>query len=578
MRIEAPFPKGSILLKLIVTFSVAVAPLFALSLFLNELGRQEVQSRVSDAVMTRIHYERLSFERELERIVNLQQQMIDDSNLLALSSQLEFESDYERARTINRLYDKLIIMRDSSPYIAKTSIYMPSADRIVTTGTIKDKATAERQMEQISLASYKGGYPLTDYEGNTYISLAYPMQYDGAPPLFIHTIELSRGALSAMLDRVSQDGGTALFGENFLIGHDGEAGLQLEIGKGLRGELAEQGSFRLKNETDGQDYMAFYEKSGLMHFTLATYVSESVLLGALQSYRIWFWLLVVCSLIIVVLFSIGIRRVIQRPLSLLVHWFKNVEEGNFNVVVQQKRTDEFGYLFTKFDGMVRKLKRLIEELYEQKIRSQKSELKQLQAQITPHFLYNSFFILQQLIKSHENDTAELVAKNLGDYFEYITRNGKEEAALESEINHILSYIEIQSVRFSDRIAADISPLPERYRHIRVPRLILQPIIENVYQHGLGDKLSDGRLEVDFPVRQEGLCIRISDNGCGMEEDKLNNLRNRMNHEELEGESTGLMNVNRRLRIRYGKAGGLTLHPGPRGGLTIELHIPYKEEE
>ncbi|MCX7657034.1 MAG: histidine kinase, partial [Treponemataceae bacterium] len=161
-----------------------------------------------------------------------------------------------------------------------------------------------------------------------------------------------------------------------------------------------------------------------------------------------------------------------------------MEEGDLKTRIEYERKDEFGYLFHSFNRMVDKLDELVNQVYVAKILAQKAELKQLQAQINPHFLYNSFFTLQRTIIGEDIDKAALYAEKLGSYFKYITRNRQEEVALEKEVEHARIFTDIQSMRFSRRIKIEFGCLPEECRDWIVPRLILQPLLENAFEHGL----------------------------------------------------------------------------------------------
>ncbi|WP_221469037.1 sensor histidine kinase [Cohnella nanjingensis] len=528
----------------------------------------------------KISYEFLSLEQELQRIANTQKQLVNDGEVLDLGSSIFLLSDYQRTKKINDLHDKLQLWKDASPLIRNVSVYIPSSDRIVTTGTVTDMAANQVAMKQIAAAIYKGGYPITQWNNRMYLSMTFPNRQSARdianrPPLFINNIELSTEALQQMLSRISQEGGAALYGKSWAVGNKRDQSLLAEIRTKL-GDREIRGTPDSSVAVGGQRYFVFSEKSESMDLELLTYIPEKALLGTLQSYRIWFWLLVACSLVIILLFSYGIHLLIQRPLSMLVRLLRNVEEGNFHIVKKQNRKDEFGYLFSQFERTVRKLKQSIDELYVQKIRLQQTELKQLQAQIAPHFLYNSFFILHQLIVSYDNEKAESVSKNLGEYFQYITRNSMDEVALEAEVNHVRSYLEIQNIRFSNRISASFTSLPDKFRTILVPRLVLQPIIENAYQHGLRDVLSGGRLVIDFLDRGDELCIVVEDNGSGMPGDERANLQQKLSAEEVTGESTGLINVHRRLKIKFGNKGGIEVQTGPGGGFVVSVHIPCEE--
>jgi two-component system sensor histidine kinase YesM len=576
MKIRWAIPNSSIFPKLVLTFIAVILPLFALSLVLNELAKKEVKSQISEVMRARLHYELKSLEQELDRIMNSQQQIVNDGDLLDLAGQTSIMSNYQRTDTINRLSDKLRSLKDLSPLIREVRVYIPSIERVVSTyGVMKDG----KPIAEIKALATEEGFPIIQSQGRLFLNLVFPNSTTIATKalLFIHQIELSSEAINERLGQFSEGGGAALISDRWMLAHNEQNAWFDKVQKvWVPDPSSVQSTATLSIE--GKNYMVFYEKSMLLDLEIKTYIPEDILLGKLKNYRIWFWLLVACSLVMVLVFSYGIFLLIHRPLTALVRQFRSVEDGNFHIVQKQWRRDEFGYLFNRFERTVKRLKQLIDELYVQKIRLQQSELKQLQAQIMPHFLYNSFFILHQLIKSHDNDKAEQISKNLGSYFQYITRTGKEEVSLKTELDHVRSYIEIQNIRFSKRIVSSIDLLPERYERLQVPRLILQPIIENAYQHGLVDTVRGGMIQIGFNYSMNRITVRVEDNGAGMNEEKLlayqANLRG-FEGDGIDKESTGMINVHRRLELKYGQSGGVELIHGNPNGLIVLLHIPIE---
>jgi len=568
---------SSIFPKLVLVFVAVTLPLFALSLVLNELAKQEVRSQISEAMKARLHYEVVALEQELERILNAQQRVVNDADLLDLTSQVHIMTNYRKTETINRLALKITDLKESSGLIAKIGIYLPELRRVISTWGLESDESAIAQAEAIAEAYQAGAYPITEWNGKLFLHLSSPGQADFRenPPSFVHQIELSVEALKARMSRIADNGSSAIYAEGWTIVSDGREEAAAEIGAAWLPGSSETEAIKTV-KADGAGYLAFYEKSSLLDAVLAVYIPEDVVFGKLESYRNWFWLLVGCSLVMIVLFSYGIFQLIQRPLSLLVRQFRSVEEGNFDVAVKLRnphRKDEFGYLFRRFGKTASRLKQLIDESYVQKIRLQQSELKQLQAQIAPHFLYNSFFTLNQLIKSYDIDKAEQVSKNLGAYFQYVTRNGEEEVPLSSEADHVRAYMEIQAVRFSNRISVRMGEPSAESGRMPVPRLILQPIVENVYLHGFRDVLGEGALGVSF-LEQDGLLrIEVRDNGKGLTPGELDELDKRLEAPADEGEATGIVNVHRRLRLRYGPSGGVAVRAAEPTGLIVTLTIP-----
>ncbi|RED85240.1 MULTISPECIES: sensor histidine kinase [Cohnella] len=565
--------------KLVLTFLIITLPLFTLSLVLNDLGKQEVKNQISSSITMNIHYYFTTLEKELERIIRNQQGFINDEDLIQLSNSLTILSDYQRTKTINDLKLKLTALKESSIYIKNISVYIRSLNGTVSTSSLEEVSGNGEEAEAIAKATYTSGIPITVWQDRLFLNLTYPLNLSKTEkePQFIQNIELSMEALTGALNSFPQEGGALLFNDKWQIANDKYTSPQAEIREALTERMRESTAFTMQVDIGKQPYMAVYEKSTFLDASLLFYFPENVVVGQLKTYGVWFWLLVASSFIIVVLFSYGIYLLIHRPLQNLVRRFRSVEAGDFSAVLSSSREDEFGYIFNRFERTVLNLKTLIDELYVQKIRLQQSELKQLQMQITPHFLYNSFFILHRLIKNDENETAELISKNLGDYFHYITRNGLEEVPLEHEVNHVRSYVEIQNVRFSSRIVVDFDPLPPSFHGILIPRLILQPLVENAYEHGLGEVVREGRLSIRFAVEADKLIFSVEDNGAGLTQERLAELNGAL-HRSDEGETTGLINIHRRLKLKYGERGGLEIGRGSMGGARVRIYIPSDKGE
>lgn len=565
--------------KLVATFLIIMMPLFSLSLVLNELGKQEVKSQISNSITMNIHYYFLSLEKELERIIRTQQEFINDEDILRLSNSISIMSDYQRTKAINDLKLRLTALKDSSIYIKDISVYVKSLNGTISTSSAEDTPSIEDEAEKIAKATYTSGIPITLWQDRLYLNLTYPnnLMKQNKSPQFIQNIELSMEALTNALNSFPQDGGAILFNDNWVIANDRYPEPLAEINKKLAEPIQQLAGFTKQISVGKEKYIVVHEKSMFLQAALLFYFPENVIVGQLKTYGIWFWLLVISSLIIVILFSYGIYLLIHRPLQTLIKRFKSVEGGNFNATLTSGREDEFGYIFNRFERTVLSLKTLIDELYVQKIRLQQSELKQLQMQITPHFLYNSFFILHRLIKNDENQMAELVSKNLGDYFHYITRNGLEEVPYEHEVNHVRSYVEIQNIRFSNRIHVDFEALPENFQGVMIPRLILQPIVENAYEHGLSDIVTEGRLQIRFAADADRLFFSVEDSGVGLTEQQMAEMIGRLSSEN-EIETTGLINIQRRLKLKYGELGGLEIRHSALGGILVQIYIPKDKGE
>src|SRR5690606_10880373 len=202
------------------------------------------------------------------------------------------------------------------------------------------------------------------------------------------------------------------------------------------------------------EFVVAYQYSEAYGYYLAAYIPTEQILGPVNTYRNLLWLLSFIALVIIVIYSYWIYRLIHRPLQSLVKAFRKVEQRQLSPIDLPNTNDEFRYLFERFNLMVGNLNELIHQVYEQQLRAQSSELKQLQSQINPHFLYNTYFILYRLAKMNDNESIAHFCQYLGEYFQFITRNASGDIPLEMEFNHSRTYAEIQNIRFKNRIQVE----------------------------------------------------------------------------------------------------------------------------
>ncbi|MGL5378580.1 sensor histidine kinase, partial [Clostridium sp.] len=272
-------------------------------------------------------------------------------------------------------------------------------------------------------------------------------------------------------------------------------------------------------------------------------------------------------------FIIYIYNIINKPLKKLVEVMKQIEENNFDLDINYSTNDQFEYIFKGFKSMIDALKIYVEKTYEQELELNKSELRQLQSQINPHFLYNCFFNISKMCKIEDSENAMILSQKLAKYYMFITRNGSDSISLEEEYKHTKLYLDIQTIRFGERVNIQIDKIPEELKGIKVPRIILQPLVENCYKYVFEKISGQGELHIQI----EGnvgryLKISIEDNGNIISNQEIEALNISLTSNEKKKETTGLFNVNKRLRLKFGETSGLNVARGKLGGLKIQLFI------
>lgn len=268
--------------------------------------------------------------------------------------------------------------------------------------------------------------------------------------------------------------------------------------------------------------------------------------------------------------------------ELLVKKFRRAETGDLSVSEKISGTDEIAVLDQQFSRMLGKLDQLIKTSYVQKLENKEAQLKNLQLQINPHFLYNTLETISSIAAVKQVFVVCDICGKLGEIFRYsLGKNYGELVPLEQEMTHIKNYMFIQKIRYGDRLQVFYN-IDVDAAHVHIPRFILQPIVENAISHGLSNLTSVGTLEVSAFEKKDRLYIEIEDDGEGMVREKVAEITRFINTAKpVEGKKNiGIRNVNQRIKLAYGEAYGITIRSAPYQGsrFTIQLPIMRKGEE
>lgn len=268
--------------------------------------------------------------------------------------------------------------------------------------------------------------------------------------------------------------------------------------------------------------------------------------------------------------------------ELLVKKFRRAETGDLSVSEKISGTDEIAVLDQQFNRMLGKLDQLIKTSYVQKLENKEAQLKNLQLQINPHFLYNTLETISSIAAVRQVFVVCDICGKLGEIFRYsLGKDYGELVPLEQEMTHIKNYMFIQKIRYGDRLQVFYN-IDVDAAHVYIPRFILQPIVENAISHGLSNLTSVGTLEVSAFEKKDRLYIEIEDDGEGMVREKVAEITRFINTAKpVEGKKNiGIRNVNQRIKLAYGEAYGITIRSAPYQGsrFTIQLPIMRKGEE
>jgi two-component system, sensor histidine kinase YesM len=263
-------------------------------------------------------------------------------------------------------------------------------------------------------------------------------------------------------------------------------------------------------------------------------------------------------------------RLTQR-LKLLVEGLRTVQDGNINIKLSTGSRDEFGELAESFNHMTDRIHGLIEEVYKARITEKESELKALEAQINPHFLYNALSTLSWMARKVNAENIDNLAMQIAKFYRLVLSRGNSIIPVEDEIGLVKAYIEIEKTRFEDMFEVEYRLDPSAFG-CRMIKLVLQPIVENAINHGLAPKGERGVLIIGLSREEDFIVFSIIDDGVGFDEGVLA----MVNNEEMPREGKGgyaIYNVRERLRAVYGDRGRLHIESAPGLGCSVRIEIP-----
>lgn len=577
MKLLATGTKGwFVYQKVVVVFIAFMIPLVAMNIWVNYKEMSFTKKTITDSAVAGASFYANQLDKELYFIRSQQLQFVNDKDLQKLSFQGSTLDEYALFELINQTKDRLSAIQYSSELIVDAGVYVKEIGKTISSiGGISDTPNDESEV----IVPLAGLTPKPSfYQKDDRLFFIESENNSG----IISYIEISTSRLREALRQITtlyQD--SEVFLGSKTLGHVLSTAKDQNVIIPLLAQLEEgnKGNANPSRVIDiaGASYFVMTCPVGSLNLSLVMYVDHNEITRPLRQYSFWFYALFVIAIVVLLLYSYSLNFMIHRPLSKLTKAFKMIETDNLSLVIESKTRDEFHYLFHSFNRMAFRLKRSIEENYEHKIAIQQSELKQLQSQINPHFLYNSFFNIYMMCKVGDSDGAAELSQKLGSYYQYITRNGSDEMPLYKEYQHALDYCEIQCIRFSNRIRYEYEEIPDYAKAVTVPRLIIQPIVENVFEHAFEDGRMNGILSMTADYREGVVRIKVEDNGRLLTDETLQSLQEQLRNESGQQEKTGLMNVNNRLQLKYGAGSGLFVSRSQLGGLCAELMIRTQNE-
>ena len=292
-------------------------------------------------------------------------------------------------------------------------------------------------------------------------------------------------------------------------------------------------------------------------------------------------IIIVLTIIIGVTVSVIIAQSLILPLENTVNALEKFSRGDFAVRLKENRCDEIGKLNRIFNKAIKEINELMQKVTQSEILNKEMEFKTLQSQMNPHFLYNTLDTINWLaFKEKQTEICNLVAA-ISSLIRASISNKKSIITIEQELDYVKNYIYIQHIRYKDRFDT-IYDIDESLLKQAVPKLIIQPIVENAIIHGIENSKNKNLLYISVKRENECIIIIVKDTGIGMTDEKVSELLkeplNAEGDEQKAHTNLGLYAVHKRIQLMYGDLYGLTVHSQAGEGTTVTLHIPFTKKQ
>ena len=287
---------------------------------------------------------------------------------------------------------------------------------------------------------------------------------------------------------------------------------------------------------------------------------------------------VIISLVLVIFASVQLSRSLTSPIFKLRRLMKQAESGNLNVRFNGRYNDEIGELGQSFNTMIARINDLIQMVYVEQKNKRTAEMKSLQEQIKPHFLYNTLDTISWMARDYDAEDIVHLVDALTNMFRIGLSHGKDIITVKEEITHVSNYLYIQKIRYKDKLNYEIY-VEESLYAIEVPKLILQPLVENAIYHGIKAKRGSGTIFITGEPADENLLFTVRDNGAGMPQEKVDEINRLMSERGVldEQKSFGLFYIRERIQLCYGEGYGVHVESSLGKGTCVTITLPLDRQ-
>lgn len=342
-----------------------------------------------------------------------------------------------------------------------------------------------------------------------------------------------------------------------------------KIGRNVRGEISKA--------DDAKNQMVLTSSTNKYNLRFVMLMDTRVAFSSLRTLQRLTYLILGGAILALVVSSVLFSKRLIKPMHAMMEQMGNVENGNFDIQLPVESSDEIGILSDRFNQMSRALKNYINKYYVAQLRQKEAELTALKSQIYPHFLYNTLEIIRMTAVENRDGKVSEMIEALSAQIHYLIGTVQDMVPLEQEIKIIQKYVYLLNCRIYGKI--QLIAAGSKTEDIMIPKLILQPIVENAYIHGIKPKNGTGSISVETQIAGEDLEISVMDNGIGMDQRALDQIQELLQGDdpgiknEYNWQSIGMKNIHDRLKYLYGENYGIQVTSTPHVGTIVCVRMP-----
>ncbi|MDO4261779.1 MAG: histidine kinase [Eubacteriales bacterium] len=414
------------------------------------------------------------------------------------------------------------------------------------------------------------------------LSRAVELTTDGTSKLGVLLVDMNYSSIEQLLEKANTGNASEYV---YLMDGDGEI-IYHPKQKLIYAGLYEENNVEASSWDDGSHREDFRGESRQITVKTVSYTGWKIVrvvpissfnMGMYET-RLFFVLLLALFMLIIVVMNQMISSRIAKPLEKLNDSVKEWEAGNMTPDIYIGGFTEVEHLGRTLKSTVEQIRRLMDDVLKEQEEKRKSELDALQSQINPHFLYNTLESITWMIEGERYDDAVFMVSQLGSLFRISLSKGRTIIPVEDEIRHAKNYMNIQKIRYKNRFRAEFD-VDEEILHCCTVKLIVQPLLENAIYYGVEGMDDEGEICVSGYREGDDVCIEVRDNGLGMSKETVESLLREdraRKRPASRGSGVGLINVHKRIRIRFGARYGLEVESEPDEGTVVRIRLPYLE--